>query len=145
MLNDYIEAKKELEKQLTKWKGDNYIREILKEIDLYVENIISEIQREDIISDKMSVLHENFLKEVTVFLNICKNKKGNIEKQDIRFSIKIIEELIKEIDKETEKICQAEITDVNAEMKVLESILKEDGYLNNNNIERGIKNGKSKK
>ena len=144
MLNDYIEAKKELEKQLTKWKDDNYIREILKEIDLYVENIISEIQREDIISDKMSVLHENFLKEVTVFLNICKNKKGNIEKQDIRFSIKIIEELIKEIDKETEKICQAEITDVNAEMKVLESILKEDGYLNNN-IERGIKNGKSKK
>ena len=144
MLNDYIEAKKELEKQLTKWKGDNYIREILKEIDLYVENIISEIQREDIISDKMSVLHENFLKEVTVFLNICKNKKGNIEKQDIRFSIKIIEELIKEIDKETEKICQAEITDVNAEMKVLESILKEDGYLNND-IERGIKNGKSKK
>lgn len=144
MLNDYIEAKKELEKQLTKWKDDNYIREILKEIDLYIENIISEIQREDIISDKMSVLHENFLKEVTVFLNICKNKKGNIEKQDIRFSIKIIEELIKEIDKETEKICQAEITDVNAEMKVLESILKEDGYLNNN-IERGIKNGKSKK
>lgn len=144
MLNDYIEAKKELEKQLTKWKDDNYIREILKEIDLYVENIISEIQREDIISDKMSVLHENFLKEVTVFLNICKNKKGNIEKQDIRFSIKIIEELIKEIDKETEKICQAEITDANAEMKVLESILKEDGYLNNN-IERGIKNGKSKK
>lgn len=144
MLNDYIEAKKELEKQLTKWKDDNYIREILKEIDLYVENIISEIQREDIISDKMSVLHENFLKEVTVFLNICKNKKGNIEKQDIRFSIKIIEELIKEINKETEKICQAEITDVNAEMKVLESILKEDGYLNNN-IERGIKNGKSKK
>lgn len=144
MLNDYIEAKKELEKQLTKWKDDNYIREILKEIDLYVENIISEIQREDIISDKMSVLHENFLKEVTVFLNICKNKKGNIEKQDIRFSIKIIEELIKEIDKETEKICQAEITDVNAEMKVLESILKEDGYLNND-IERGIKNGKSKK
>ena len=144
MLNDYIEAKKELEKQLTKWKDDNYIREILKEIDLYVENIITEIQREDIISDKMSVLHENFLKEVTVFLNICKNKKGNIEKQDIRFSIKIIEELIKEIDKETEKICQAEITDVNAEMKVLESILKEDGYLNND-IERGIKNGKSKK
>lgn len=144
MLNDYIEAKKELEKQLTKWKDDNYTREILKEIDLYVENIITEIQREDIISDKMSVLHENFLKEVTVFLNICKNKKGNIEKQDIRFSIKIIEELIKEIDKETEKICQAEITDVNAEMKVLESILKEDGYLNNN-IERGIKNGKSKK
>ena len=144
MLNDYIEAKKELEKQLTKWKDDNYIREILKEIDLYIENIISEIQREDIISDKMSVLHENFLKEVTVFLNICKNKKGNIEKQDIRFSIKIIEELIKEIDKETEKICQAEITDANAEMKVLESILKEDGYLNNN-IERGIKNGKSKK
>ncbi len=144
MLNDYIEAKKELEKQLTKWKDDNYIREILKEIDLYIENIISEIQREDIISDKMSVLHENFLKEVTVFLNICKNKKGNIEKQDIRFSIKIIEELIKEIDKETEKICQAEITDVNAEMKVLESILKEDGYLNND-IERGIKNGKSKK
>ena len=144
MLNDYIEAKKELEKQLTKWKDDNYIREILKEIDLYVENIISEIQREDIISDKMSVLHENFLKEVTVFLNICKNKKGNIEKQDIRFSIKIIEELIKEIDKETEKICQAEITDANAEMKVLESILKEDGYLNND-IERGIKNGKSKK
>ena len=144
MLNDYIEAKKELEKQLTKWKENNYIREILKEIDLYVENIITEIQREDIISDKMSVLHENFLKEVTVFLNICKNKKGNIEKQDIRFSIKIIEELIKEIDKETEKICQAEITDVNAEMKVLESILKEDGYLNND-IERGIKNGKSKK
>lgn len=144
MLNDYIEAKKELEKQLTKWKDDNYTREILKEIDLYVENIITEIQREDIISDKMSVLHENFLKEVTVFLNICKNKKGNIEKQDIRFSIKIIEELIKEIDKETEKICQAEITDVNAEMKVLESILKEDGYLNND-IERGIKNGKSKK
>lgn len=144
MLNDYIEAKKELEKQLTKWKDDNYIREILKEIDLYVENIITEIQREDIISDKMSVLHENFLKEVTVFLNICKNKKGNIEKQDIRFSIKIIEELIKEIDKETEKICQAEITDANAEMKVLESILKEDGYLNND-IERGIKNGKSKK
>ena len=144
MLNDYIEAKKELEKQLTKWKDDNYIREILKEIDLYIENIISEIQREDIISDKMSVLHENFLKEVTVFLNICKNKKGNIEKQDIRFSIKIIEELIKEIDKETEKICQAEITDTNAEMKVLESILKEDGYLNND-IERGIKNGKSKK
>lgn len=144
MLNDYIEAKKELEKQLTKWKDDNYTREILKEIDLYIENIISEIQREDIISDKMSVLHENFLKEVTVFLNICKNKKGNIEKQDIRFSIKIIEELIKEIDKETEKICQAEITDANAEMKVLESILKEDGYLNNN-IERGIKNGKSKK
>ncbi len=144
MLNDYIEAKKELEKQLTKWKDDNYTREILKEIDLYVENIITEIQREDIISDKMSVLHENFLKEVTVFLNICKNKKGNIEKQDIRFSIKIIEELIKEIDKETEKICQAEITDANAEMKVLESILKEDGYLNNN-IERGIKNGKSKK
>lgn len=144
MLNDYIEAKKELEKQLTKWKDDNYIREILKEIDLYIENIISEIQREDIISDKMSILHENFLKEVTVFLNICKNKKGNIEKQDIRFSINIIEELIKEIDKETEKICQAEITDVNAEMKVLESILKEDGYLNND-IERGIKNGKSKK
>ena len=144
MLNDYIEAKKELEKQLTKWKDDNYIREILKEIDLYIENIISEIQREDIISDKMSVLHENFLKEVTFFLNICKNKKGNIEKQDIRFSIKIIEELIKEIDKETEKICQAEITDVNAEMKVLESILKEDGYLNND-IESGIKNGKSKK
>lgn len=144
MLNDYIEAKKELEKQLAKWKYDNYIREILKEIDLYIENIISEIQREDLISDKMSVLHENFLKEVTVFLNICKNKKGNIEKQDIRFSIKIIEELIKEIDKEIEKICQAEITDVNAEMKVLESILKEDGYLNNN-IERGIKNGKSKK
>lgn len=144
MLNDYIEAKKELEKQLTKWKDDNYTREILKEIDLYVENIITEIQREDIISDKMSVLHENFLKEVTVFLNICKNKKGNTEKQDIRFSIKIIEELIKEIDKETEKICQAEITDVNAEMKVLESILKEDGYLNND-IERGIKNGKSKK
>lgn len=144
MLNDYIEAKKELEKQLTKWKDDNYTREILKEIDLYVENIITEIQREDIISDKMSVLHENFLKEVTVFLNICKNKKGNTEKQDIRFSIKIIEELIKEIDKETEKICQAEITDANAEMKVLESILKEDGYLNNN-IERGIKNGKSKK
>ena len=144
MLNDYIEAKKELEKQLTKWKDDNYIREILKEIDLYVENIITEIQREDLISDKMSILHENFLKEVTVFLNICKNKKGNIEKQDIRFSIKIIEELIKEIDKETEKICQAEITDANAEMKVLESILKEDGYLNND-IERGIKNGKSKK
>ena len=44
MLNDYIEAKKELEKQLTKWKDDNYIREILKEIDLYIENIISEIQ-----------------------------------------------------------------------------------------------------
>lgn len=144
MLNDYIEVKKELEKQLTKWKDDKYIKEILKEIDLYVENIINVIQREDIISDKMSVLHENFLKEVTVFLNICKNKKGNIEKQNIRFSIKIIEELIKEINKETEKICQAEITDVNAEMKVLESILKEDGYLNNN-IERGIKNGKSKK
>ena len=144
MLNDYIEVKKELEKQLTKWKDDKYIKEILKEIDLYVENIINVIQRENIISDKMSVLHENFLKEVTVFLNICKNKKGKIEKQDIRFSIKIIEEIIKEINKETEKICQAEITDINAEMKVLESILKEDGYLNNN-IERGIKNGKSKK
>ena len=80
-------------------------------------------EEKDDYNDLNKLLFENFQKE-----------------EDSKFS-KRMQELEQELQGQKDKKYQLDIIDVNAEMKLLESILKEDGYLNKGES----KNGKFKK
>ena len=133
MLNHFFNYKEQLENLLPKISNKsllNSFNEIYKNIDTAI-NILNGNTNTN---SKTYVTLENLSKEFNTLLSICTIDKINtIPYSDISFSIKIILEFEKELEKEWNNICNFEMADTNAEMKLLENILKEDGFFEESN------------
>lgn len=133
MLNNFVKYKKEIDILLTETK-EEVIKNNLQEIYNYIENVLKIIETEPGENSEIYVIIKNFEEEVKNLLKIYElDQKDSIELSDINFSIKILLNFGQEIEKYYNNLCEFEIMNTNAEIKLLENILKEDGFFEESN------------
>lgn len=133
MLNHFTTYKKQIDDLLLKI-NDKSLTNSFTEISNYINKTINILNSNPSETSEIHIVINNFSEELKNLLSICTLENiSTISPSEIHFSTRLILELGKEIEKYWKNICDFEIMDTNAEMKLLENILKEDGFFEESN------------